>query len=150
MYFRFKSHISIRMFHHSRPSSPTQPYCGARRLWACRIQVVCWRPSPDPDSRLKLCIDVCNLYVKEIYLVERAFLRGNHFNAVSWIAELSTPSTKLNIWLNFYVTFFWLCSSVVTLSLLGALYHRIALFMPNIFGVNDHLRGELPSLWQLQ
>jgi hypothetical protein len=37
-----------------------------------------------------LCADVYNLYVKEIYLVERAFLRGNHFNAVSWIADTST------------------------------------------------------------
>jgi hypothetical protein len=26
------NHISIRIFHQTRPSSATQPYCGARRL----------------------------------------------------------------------------------------------------------------------
>jgi hypothetical protein len=58
------NHISIRIFHQSRPSSATQPYCGAQRLWGVPHTNRLLKAIAGSGFDAKLCADVYNLYVK--------------------------------------------------------------------------------------
>jgi hypothetical protein len=90
------NHISIRIFHQSRPSSATQPYCGARRLWGVPHTNRLLKAIAGSGFDAVLCADVYNLYVKRNISSGGCIFTWGYFNTVSWIAEISTLITWQN------------------------------------------------------